>query len=77
MADRNQLRFDGVKPSWILLSLLLLVGLAVDAPLTSLFRMELSPCSITTLAWFADGNASMFGFSESSHLRDVRTPDGT
>ena len=54
-----------------------MVGLAVDAPLTSLFRMELSPCSITTLAWFADGNASMFGFSESSHLRDVRTPDGT
>jgi broad specificity phosphatase PhoE/ribonuclease HI len=54
-----------------------MVGLAVDAPLTSLFRMELSPCSITTLAWFADGNASMFGFSEASHLRDVQTPHGT
>ena len=55
----------------------IMVGLAVDAPLTSLFRMELSPCSITTLAWFADGNASMFGFSESSHLREVQTPHGT
>ena len=55
----------------------IMVSLAVDAPLRSLFRMELSPCSITTLAWFADGNSSMFGFSEASHLRAVQTPDGT
>lgn len=54
-----------------------MVSLAVDAPLHSLFRMELAPCSITTLAWFADGNSSMFGFSEASHLRQVQTPDGT
>ena len=54
-----------------------MVGLAVDAPLHSLYRMELSPCSITTLAWFPDGNASMFGFAESSHLREVRAPEGT
>lgn len=54
-----------------------MVSLALDAPLHSLFRMELSPCSITTLAWFADGNSSMFGFSEASHLRGVQTPDGT
>jgi len=54
-----------------------MVSTAVDAPLHSLFRMELSPCSITTLAWFADGNSSMFGFSEASHLRTVQTPDGT
>ncbi|MBU6244026.1 MAG: bifunctional RNase H/acid phosphatase [Actinomycetales bacterium] len=54
-----------------------MVSLAVDAGLHSLFRMELSPCSITTLAWFADGNSSMFGFSESAHLRHVPTPDGT
>lgn len=54
-----------------------MVGMAVDAPLHSLFRMELTPCSITTLAWFADGNSSMFGFSEAAHLRAVQTPDGT
>ena len=54
-----------------------MVSIAVDAPLHSLYRMELAPCSITTLAWFPDGNASMFGFSESAHLRRVRTPDGT
>ena len=29
MADRNQRRSDGVKPSWILLALLLLIGFAV------------------------------------------------
>ena len=54
-----------------------MVGLAVNAPLDSLFRMELAPCSITTLAWYPDGNSSMFGFSEASHLRGVSTPDGT
>lgn len=55
----------------------LLVSTAVDAPLTSLYRMELMPCSITTLSWFPDGNSSMFGFSESAHLRGVPVPDGT
>ena len=54
-----------------------LVSLAIDAPLRSLFRMELAPCSITTLAWFPDGNASMFGFSDVSHLRAEMSPDGT
>lgn len=54
-----------------------MVGLAIDAPLSTLFRMELAPCSVTTLAWFADGNASMFGFSEVAHLRDVQVPSGT
>ena len=54
-----------------------MVGLAIDAPLDTLFRMELAPCSLTTLAWFPDGNASMFGFSEVSHLREVAVPHGT
>ena len=49
----------------------LIVGLCVDAPLHSLYRMELQPCSLTTIAWFADGNSSMFGFAESAHLRGV------
>ena len=55
----------------------IMAGIAVGAPLDSVFRMELSPCSITTLAWFPDGNASMFGFSEAAHLRKVPVPDGT
>jgi probable phosphoglycerate mutase len=55
----------------------ILVGIAVDAPLTSLYRMELPPCSLTTLAWFPDGNASMFSFAESGHLRGIPVPDGT
>lgn len=49
----------------------LLVGICVDAPLASLYRMELAPCSLTTIAWFADGNSSLFGFAESAHLRGV------
>ena len=54
-----------------------LVSEAVGAPLTSLYRMELPPCSLSTLAWFPDGNASMFSFAEAAHLRDVAAPHGT
>ena len=54
-----------------------LVSEAVGAPLTSLFRMELPPCSLSSLAWFPDGNASMFSFAEAAHLREVAAPHGT
>lgn len=54
----------------------LMVAQAVGAPLASLFRMELPPCSISTLAWFPDGNASMFSFAEAAHLRSIPTPRG-
>ena len=55
----------------------ILVGLAIDAPLRSVYRMELPPCSLTTLAWFADGNASMFSFAEAGHLHGILVPGGT
>lgn len=55
----------------------IMVSLAVDAPLRSLYRMELPPCSLSTLAWFPDGNASMFSFAEAAHLREVPVPEGT
>ncbi len=51
----------------------IMTGIAMDAPLESTFRMELPPCSLTTLAWFPDGNSSMFSFAEASHLRELRT----
>ncbi len=41
---------------------------ALLAPLLSMNRMELAPSSITTLTWYADGNASMRSFGESTHL---------
>ena len=54
-----------------------LVSEAVGAPLTSLYRMELPPCSISSLAWFPDGHSSMFSFAEAAHLREVMPPSGT
>ncbi len=54
-----------------------LAGLALDAPLASLYKMELAPCSLTTLAWWADGNASMRGWAEAGHLRGIIVPEGT
>jgi probable phosphoglycerate mutase len=54
-----------------------LVALAIDAPLNSMYRMEMPPCSLTTLAWFPDGNSSMFSFAEAGHLREVQAPMGS
>lgn len=51
----------------------LMTGFATGAPLDSTFRMELPPCSLTSLVWFPDGNSSMFSFAEASHLRELRT----
>lgn len=49
----------------------------LEAPLGSAFRMELAPCSITTVASYPDGVTSMFGFGESAHLRQVPVVPGT
>jgi probable phosphoglycerate mutase len=46
-----------------------MVGLALEAGVRSLFRMELQPASLTTLQWFPDGNASLRVFNETAHLR--------
>lgn len=54
----------------------ILTGIAVDAPLHSLYRMELAPCSLSTIAWFPDGVVSLFGFAEQAHLRDVDAGSG-
>lgn len=49
----------------------ILTATALDAPIHAVFRMELSPCSLTTISWFADGHASLTGFSESAHTRGI------
>ncbi|MBC9712484.1 bifunctional RNase H/acid phosphatase [Streptomyces sp. TRM66268-LWL] len=46
-----------------------LVRLALGAPPESLFRMELSAASLTAIAYYADGNASVRLFNDTSHLR--------
>ncbi|MGW5492862.1 bifunctional RNase H/acid phosphatase [Streptomyces olivaceoviridis] len=45
------------------------VRLALGAPPTSLFRMELSAASLSAVAYYADGNASVRLFNDTSHLR--------
>ncbi|MER6129914.1 histidine phosphatase family protein, partial [Streptomyces sp. NPDC001795] len=46
-----------------------LVRLALGAPPQSLFRMELSAASLTAVAYYADGNASLRLLNDTSHLR--------
>jgi broad specificity phosphatase PhoE/ribonuclease HI len=41
----------------------LLVRLALDAPIEALYKMELSPASITTVQWWPDGPASLRNFN--------------
>ncbi|GAA2275803.1 bifunctional RNase H/acid phosphatase [Streptomyces ruber] len=46
-----------------------LVRLALDAPPEALFRMELSAASLSAVAYYADGNASVRLLNDTSHLR--------
>ncbi|MFH8343549.1 bifunctional RNase H/acid phosphatase [Streptomyces sp. NPDC018045] len=46
-----------------------LVRLALGAPPESLFRMELSAASLSAVAYYADGNASVRLVNETAHLR--------
>ncbi|MFJ5027091.1 bifunctional RNase H/acid phosphatase [Streptomyces sp. NPDC088560] len=45
------------------------IRLALGAPPESLFRMELSAASLSAVAYYADGNASVRLFNDTSHLR--------
>ncbi|GAA2714382.1 MULTISPECIES: bifunctional RNase H/acid phosphatase [Streptomyces] len=46
-----------------------LVRLALGAPPESAFRMELSAASLSAVAYYADGNASLRLLNDTSHLR--------
>jgi broad specificity phosphatase PhoE/ribonuclease HI len=48
-----------------------LVQNVLEAPASSAYRFELAPCSLTTLAWWADGISTVFGMGESGHLHGV------
>jgi probable phosphoglycerate mutase len=47
----------------------LLVRLALGAPMTALYRMELEPASVTLVDWYDDDMASLRAFNDASHLR--------
>ncbi|MBW1603482.1 bifunctional RNase H/acid phosphatase [Streptomyces sp. JJ66] len=46
-----------------------LARLALGAPPESLFRMELSAASLSVIAYYADGNASLRLLNDTAHLR--------
>lgn len=46
----------------------LLVAEALGAPLSAVYRMELSPASITEVEWYAGGATSMRRFNDAGHL---------
>jgi len=48
-----------------------LVQGVLDAPASSVYRFELAPCSLTTLAWWADGVSTVFSLGERGHLHGV------
>lgn len=41
----------------------MMIRLALDAPMRSIYRMELAPASITTIQWWPDGTPSLRNFS--------------
>jgi probable phosphoglycerate mutase len=48
-----------------------LVAHALDAPLEAVFKMELSPASVTVLTWFDDGRGSMRLYNALPPARDA------
>ena len=48
-----------------------LVAHALDAPLEAVFKMELSPASVTVLSWFEDGRGSMRLYNALPPARDA------
>jgi probable phosphoglycerate mutase len=46
----------------------LLVRAALDAPMSVLYRMELTPASLTEVHWFPNGTASLRRFNDGAHL---------
>jgi probable phosphoglycerate mutase len=46
-----------------------LVRLALGAPAEALYRMELGAASLSAVQYYADGNASLRLFNDTSHLR--------
>lgn len=48
-----------------------LIQSVLDAPAASAYRFELAPCSLSTLAWWADGVSTVFGMGERGHLHGV------
>lgn len=51
-----------------------MVQRVLEAPAVSAFRIELAPCSLTTLGWWADGGCTIYGVGEVGHLRGVHHP---
>jgi ribonuclease H / adenosylcobalamin/alpha-ribazole phosphatase len=49
----------------------LLVRDALAAPLSALYRMELSPASLTEIDWYAEGAASLRQFNDDAHVRGL------
>ncbi len=52
----------------------MIVRAALGAPLRSVYRMELSPASLTTVSWWSDGGASLRGFNDVAHLAALDAP---
>ena len=45
-----------------------LVADALGAPMSALYRMELSPATLTEVQWYAGGQASLRRFNDAAHL---------
>jgi probable phosphoglycerate mutase len=49
----------------------MMMAIALEAPVHSLFHLQLQPCSLTSIAWWRDANCTVMGFAESAHLRGL------
>lgn len=46
----------------------LIIRTALDAPMHLVHRLQLAPASLSTVAWYADGNSALHSFNDTGHL---------
>ena len=54
-----------------------LVRFALAAPPSVVHRLQLAPASLSTVCWYADGNAALHGFNDTGHLGELARLDGS
>jgi broad specificity phosphatase PhoE/ribonuclease HI len=55
----------------------MIVRFVLDAPPHSVNRLQLSPASLTTVQYYADGNCALYGFNDTGHLGQLARLDGS
>jgi probable phosphoglycerate mutase len=55
----------------------ILIRFALDGPEHLVHKLQLAPASLSTVAWYGDGNSALHSFNDTGHLGALARVDGT